>query len=75
LIFDNRAIDIGEWTTCRLRWCQRRKGLKVHIAVEMLERLLTLHVTAVDERDRTQVDGQVQEATGEMVEVAYADQG
>jgi transposase len=57
---------------------KRRKGSKVHIAVDTLGHLLALKVTAADEQERAQVAAlaeKVQEATGETVELAYADQG
>jgi transposase len=57
---------------------KRRKGSKVHIAVDTLGHLLAVKVTAADEQERTQVAalaGAVQEATGETVELAYVDQG
>ena len=57
---------------------KRRKGSKVHIAVDTLGHLLALTVTAADEGDRTQVAAlaeQVQQVTGNTVELAYVDQG
>lgn len=57
---------------------KRKKGSKVHIAVDTLGHLLALRVTAANEGDRTQVEAlaqAVQEATGEKVQVAYVDQG
>jgi transposase len=57
---------------------KRKKGSKVHIAVDTLGYLLALHVTPADEQDREQVGElaeAVQEATGESVELAYVDQG
>lgn len=57
---------------------KRRKGSKVHIAVDTLGHLLALFVTPANEQDRAQVAelaAKVQEATGEMVEVAFVDQG
>lgn len=57
---------------------KRRKGSKVHIAVDALGHLLALTVTAADEGDRSQVAAlaeQVQEVTGNTVELAYVDQG
>ena len=57
---------------------KRRKGSKVHIAVDTLGHLLALTVTAADEGARTQVAAlaeQVQEVTGNTVELAYVDQG
>jgi transposase len=57
---------------------KRRKGSKVHIAVDTLGHLLALHVTPANEQERAQVKelaAQVQEVTGESVEVAYVDEG
>jgi transposase len=57
---------------------KRKKGSKVHAAVDTLGHLLALHVTPADEQDRAQVEElakAVQEATGESVELAYVDQG
>jgi transposase len=57
---------------------KRRKGSKVHIAVDTLGHLLALTVTAADEGDRSQVAAlaeQVQEVTGNTIELAYVDQG
>jgi transposase len=57
---------------------KKRKGSKVHAAVDTLGHLLALKVTAANEQDRAQVGElakAVQEATGENVEIAYVDQG
>jgi transposase len=57
---------------------KRRKGSKVHAAVDTLGHLLALHVTPADEQDRAQVGvpaAAVQEVTGGSVELAYVDQG
>jgi len=57
---------------------KRRKGSKVHIAVDTLGHLLALKVTAANEQERAQVGDLVkaiQETTGEKVEVAFVDQG
>src|SRR5918997_1240638 len=57
---------------------KRRKGSKVHMAVDTLGHLLALLVTPADEQDRAQVKAlveRVQATTGEMVEVAFVDQG
>jgi transposase len=57
---------------------KRRKGSKVHVAVDTLGHLLALHVTPASEQERAQVGvlaEAVQEATGESVELAYVDQG
>jgi transposase len=57
---------------------KRRKGSKVHAAVDTLGHLLALLVTPANEQDRAQVAdlaAAVQEATGEAVSRAYVDQG
>lgn len=57
---------------------KKRKGRKVHLAVDTLGHLLALHVTPANEQDRAQVDklsAAVQAATGASVELAYVDQG
>ncbi len=57
---------------------KKRKGAKVHLAVDTLGHLLATHVSAANENERAHVDqllANVQEATGESVEVAYVDQG
>lgn len=57
---------------------KKKKGSKVHLAVDTLGHLLALHVTPANEQERAQVGeivAQVQEVTGENVELAYVDQG
>ncbi len=57
---------------------KRKKGSKVHAAVDALGHLLALHVTPATEQDRAQVETlatAVQEATGDNVELAHVDQG
>ena len=57
---------------------KRRKGSKVHLAVDTLGQLLALVVTPANEQDRAQVAKlaeQIQAVTGEAVEVAFVDQG
>src|SRR5438477_3950805 len=57
---------------------KRRRGSKVHMAVDTLGQLLALRVTPANEDDRAQVGEvvqAVQELTGETVELAYVDQG
>lgn len=56
---------------------KRKKGSKVHAAVDTLGLLLALVVTPANEQERAQVEqlaSQVQEVTGETVEVAFVDQ-
>ena len=58
--------------------CKRRKGSKVHMAVDPLGHLLAPHVTPADEQDRAQVAilrEAVQQVTWEPVELVYVDQG
>jgi transposase len=57
---------------------KKRKGRKVHLAVDTLGHLLALHVTPANEQDRAQVAKLCQErqaATEESVEIAFVDQG
>lgn len=57
---------------------KRRKGSKIHIAVDTLGHLLALRVTPANEQDRAQVASlaqATQEATDQSVEIAYVDQG
>lgn len=57
---------------------KRRKGTKVHMAVDMLGELLAVRVTPANADDRAEIGAllkQVQEVTSERVEVAYVDQG
>ena len=57
---------------------KRKRGSKVHMAVDTLGHLLTIHVTPADEQERAQVAilaKQIQVVTGETVKLAYADQG
>jgi transposase len=57
---------------------KRKKGSKLHMAVDTLGNLLALHVTPANINDRAEVGRlleAVQEATGGSVETAFADQG
>ena len=57
---------------------KRKKGSKIHMAVDTLGNLLALRVTPADEQERAQVEAlaeAVQAATGESVQPAYVDQG
>ena len=57
---------------------KRKRGSKVHAAVDTLGHLLALRVTPASEQDREQVEKlaeAIQEATGDSVELAYVDQG
>ena len=57
---------------------KRRKGSKVHLAVDTLGNLLALHVTAANAQDRAhggELAAAVQDATGATVTLAFVDQG
>lgn len=79
-ILDSRTVQSTPESGARAGWDghKRRKGSKVHMAVDTLGQLLTVLVTPANEQDRAQVSAlteQVQEVTGESVEVAFVDQG
>ena len=57
---------------------KRKRGSKVHLAVDTLGHLLALHLTPADAGDRAAVArlaADVQEATGDNVTLAFVDQG
>ena len=57
---------------------KRKRGSKLHLAVDTLGHLLALHVTAASADERAEVGrlaAAVQEATGDSVSLAYVDQG
>lgn len=80
VILDSRTLQSTPESGARggydgAKW---RTGSKVHAVVDTLGHLLALHVTPADEQDRAQVETlarAVQEITGELVELAYVDQG
>jgi len=79
-ILDSRTMQSTPESGARAGWDghKRRKGSKVHMAVDTLGQLLTVLVTPANEQDRAQVSAlteQIQEVTGESVEVAFVDQG
>ncbi|GAB4436340.1 MAG: hypothetical protein OHK0015_28050 [Chloroflexi bacterium OHK40] len=79
-IFDSRTLQSSPESGARAGYdgAKRRKGSKVHLAVDTLGHLLALLVTPANEQDRAQVAAlaeQVQEVTGETVAVAFVDQG
>src|SRR5947209_16712785 len=80
VIFDGRTLQSTPESGGRAGYDghKRRKGTKTHMAVDTLGHLLALHVTPASADDRAQVEllaAAVQEATGQSVELAYADQG
>lgn len=57
---------------------KRKKGSKMHAAVDTLGLLLALVVSPANEQERAHVEelaAKVQEVTGESVEIAFVDQG
>ena len=57
---------------------KRKKGSKLHIAVDTLGHLLALHVTPASAQDRDEVENlarMIQSVTGDSVEIAWVDQG
>ena len=79
-IFDSRTLQSSPESGARAGYdgAKRRKGSKVHVAVDTLGQLLALRVTPASDQDRDQVAAlavQVQAVTGQAVEVAFVDQG
>ena len=79
-IFDGRTLQSTPESGARAGYdgAKRKKGSKVHIAVDTLGHLLALHVTPANDQERAQVAelvAQVQEDTGQNVTLAYVDQG
>ena len=79
-ILDSRTIQSTPESGGRAGYdgYKRRKGSKVHLAVDTLGQLLALLVTPANEQDRAQVGEltrQIQKATGDSVEIAFVDQG
>ena len=80
MILDSRTLQSRPESGARGGYdgAKRRKGSKVHAAVDTLGHLLALHVTPADEQDRAQVEKlaeAVQKVTGENIDLAYVDQG
>lgn len=79
-IFDSRTLQSTPESGSRAGYDggKRRKGSKVHLAVDTLGHLLALHVTPANEQDRAQVSQlaeRIQEETGDHIEIAFVDQG
>lgn len=80
VIMDGRTVQSTPESGARAGYdgYKRRKGSKVHIAVDTLGHLLALKVTSASEQERAQVGEltrRVQEVTNQNVELAYVDQG
>src|SRR6266516_73817 len=79
-ILDSRTLQSSPESGARAGYdgAKRKRGSKVHLAVDTLGYLLALHVTAADAQDRAQVEEmtkRIQAETGESVQVAFVDQG
>jgi transposase len=79
-IFDSRTLQSTPESGARAGYDggKKRKGSKVHLAVDTLGHLLGLYVTPANEQDRAQVSelaAQVQDATGNHIEIAFVDAG
>ena len=79
-IFDGRTVQSTPESGERAGYdgYKRKKGSKIHLAVDTLGYLLALKVTPANEQERQQVEdlaAEVQAVTGENVEVAFVDQG
>jgi len=77
MILDSRTLQSTPESGGRAGWdgAKRRRGSKVHFAVDILGQLLALHVTPANAQDRdrdqvAEVAAAVQAATGETVTLA-----
>ena len=80
VIFDARTIQSTPESGGRGGYDggKRKKGSKVHAAVDTLGNLLAVKVTAANEQERAEVadlSAAVQNATGQTIALAYVDQG
>ena len=79
-ILDGRTLQSTPESGARAGYdgYKRKKGSKVHIAVDTLGHLLALKVTPANEQERAQVEdliAEVQAVTGGSVKAAFVDQG
>jgi transposase len=80
VILDSRTLQSTPESGARAGFDghKKRKGSKLHAAVDTLGHLLAVKVTAANEQDRAQVADlaqAVQGATGQNVQIAFVDQG
>ncbi len=80
VIFDGRTVQSTPESGARAGYDghKRRKGSKVHIAVDTLGHLLALKVTPANAQERAQVGAlaaHVQAVTEKHVQIGYVDQG
>ena len=79
-IMDGRTLQSTPESGARAGFdgAKKKKGSKVHVAVDTMGNLLALKVTAANEQEREQVAelaSKVQEVTGGTVEIGFVDQG
>jgi len=79
-VFDGRTLQSTPESGARAGYDghKRKKGSKVHMAVDTLGHLLAMHVTPANEQERAQVEElakAVQEVTNDNIELAFVDQG
>ena len=79
-IIDSRTLRSTPESGTRAGYdgAKRKRGSKVHMAVDTLGHLLALHVTPANVGDRAavkQLAADIQDATGDSVRLAYVDQG
>ena len=79
-IIDSRTLQSTPESGARAGFdgAKKRKGSKVHAAVDTLGHLLALKVTPANEQDRAQVADlarDLQEVTGKNIQLAWVDQG
>jgi transposase len=80
VIFDGRTLQSTPESGARAGFDghKKKKGSKIHAAVDTLGNLLALTVTPANANERSQIEelgARVQEVTGAKVEIAFADQG
>src|SRR4051794_23048542 len=79
-IIDSRTLRSTPESGTRAGYdgAKRKRGSKVHLAVDTLGHLLALHVTPANVDDRqavARIAAEIQDATGDNVSLAYVDQG
>jgi transposase len=79
-ILDSRTLQSTPESGGRAGYdgAKRKKGSKIHLAIDTLGDLLALHATPANAQDREQVErlaAAVQDATGGTVAVGFVDQG
>jgi transposase len=79
-VIDSRTLRSTPESGVRAAYdgAKRKKGSKLHLAVDTLGHLLALHVTPANADDRAEVGRiakAIQAETGESVEIAFVDQG